>query len=139
MKISNHKVCAVFVYMPHSGHCSDEHEKVYSDLSDLLRKARRQKRVILMVCDFNAVVGRTNDSNFDNRIQDTACGQFGFGDLNLRGQRLLHFCMQENLSIANTYFAKRPEQLWTHRSTKCGGANNFRQINYIMIGSKDKW
>ena len=37
MKINNHKVCVVCVYMPHSGHCSDEHETVYTDLTDLLR------------------------------------------------------------------------------------------------------
>ena len=129
MKINNHKVCAVCVYMPHSGHCSDEHEQVYSDLIDLLRKARRQKIVLLVGGDFNAVAGRTNDVDYDNRIKNTACGQFGFGERNQPGRRLLHFCMQENLTIANTCFDKKPEQLWTHRSTKSGGTNNFRQID----------
>ena len=93
--------------MPHSSHCSDEHEKVYSDLSELLRKARRQKGIVAIGADFNAVVGRTNDSDFDNRIQDKACGRFGFGERNLRGQRVHNFCMLENLSIANIFFDKR--------------------------------
>ena len=54
--------------------------------------------------DFNAVVGRKNDVDYDNRIQITACGQFGFGERTQRGQRLVQFCMQENLTTANTCF-----------------------------------
>ena len=56
-----------------------------------------------------------------------------------KGQRLHQFCTQENLTIGNTLFDKPGKQLWSHRSAKTGGDENSRQIDFIMVGSKDKW
>ena len=36
-------------------------------------------------------------------------------------------------------FDKPHDQLWTHRSVKTGGEDNLRQIDYIMVGSRDRW
>ena len=34
---------------------------------------------------------------------------------------------------------KPTKQIWTHRSVKTGGDDNLRQIDYIMVGSRDRW
>ena len=55
------------------------------------------------------------------------------------GQRLHQFCTQENLTIGNTLFDKPAKHLWTHRNVNTGGEEHLRQLDYIMVGSKDKW
>ena len=47
--------------------------------------------------------------------------------------------MRENLSIGNTFFDKPDDKLWTHRSVKAGGVECLRQIDYIIVGTKDRW
>ena len=47
--------------------------------------------------------------------------------------------MQENLSIGNTFFDKPDDKFWTHRGIKAGGVESLRQIDYILVGTKDKW
>ena len=49
------------------------------------------------------------------------------------------FCTQHNFVIGNTMFDKPAENLWTHRGVKTGGVENLRQIDFIMVGRKDKW
>ena len=38
-----------------------------------------------------------------------------------------------------TLFDKPGKKLWTHRSVKTGGVESLRQIDFIMVGNKDKW
>ena len=87
------------------------------------------------------MVGRTNECESDDikRQQAQVGGRYGYGTRNQRGQKLHYFCNEEGLTIANTQFDKLGDQLWTHRSTKCGGTEIIRQIEYILINLKDKW
>ena len=64
--------------------------------------------VLIVMGDFNAKVG---DQKYGEII-----GNFGLGDRNESGTRLLHFCEEHSLSIANTYF-QLPERLkYTQKS-----------------------
>lgn len=63
-------------------------QEVYVDRSSL----------VLIVGDLNARVG--NDMSNSN----DAIGRFGETTKNRNGQRLIRFCMQNNLSMMNTYF-----------------------------------
>ena len=40
-------------------------------------------------------------------------GPHGFGDSNDRGERLLQFCMLNELCIANTWYKHQDSQKWT--------------------------
>ena len=134
--------CIIAVYMPHAGRCNEEQEKVYTELSRLIKKAKREKRLIVLAGDFNAVVGKTDDTDCENTSKQAvshACGTFGYGIRNQKGQRLHQVCIQENLSIGNTFVDKPCSKLWTHSSVKTGGVECLRQIEHIIICTKDTW
>ena len=67
----------------------------YEDLKDLL-KLTPPKDVLFIIGDWNAKVG----------IQETpgVTGRFGLGVQNEAGQRLIEFCQENTLVIANTLF-----------------------------------
>ena len=72
-----------------------EVEWFYEDLQDLLELTCK-KDICFMIGDWNAKVG-----------SQEACGvtgKFGFGVQNEAGQRLIEFCQENALVIANTLF-----------------------------------
>ena len=72
-----------------------EVEWFYEDLQDLL-ELTPPKDVLFIIRDWNAKVG----------IQETpgATGKFGLGVQNEAGKRLIEFCQENALVIANTLF-----------------------------------
>ena len=142
LRLQGQRTCIIAVYMPHAGKCSGEQEIVYTEISKLIKNAKKNKRVVVLAGDFNAVVGKTGEEDYASTSRQAvsqACGTFGHGTRNQKGQRLHQFCTQENLTIGNTIFDKPSTNLWTHRGVKAGGEENLRQIDYIMIGSNDRW
>ena len=83
-----------------------EVEWFYEDLQDLLELTPK-KDVLFIIGDWNAKV----------RSQETpgVTGKFGLGMRNEAGQRLLEFCQENALVIANTLFQqhKRRLYIWT--------------------------
>ena len=141
-EIAWEKACIIAVYMPHAGKCSEEQEAVYHEITKLMKTATDNKRIVILAGDFNAVVGKTSAEDYaevKKNVVPQACGTFGFGIRNQKGQRLHQFCTQHNLVIGNTMFDKPADNLWTHRGVKTGGVENLRQIDFIMVGRKDKW
>ena len=97
---------------------------------------------MVLAGDFNAVVCKTCDTDCvstSKQALSQACGKFGYGTRNQKGQRLHQCCTHENLTIGNTLFDKPDNKMWTHRSVKTGGVESLRQIDFIMVGNKDKW
>ena len=72
-----------------------EVERFYEDLQDLL-ELTSPKNVLFIIGDWNAKVG----------TQETpgVTGKFGLGVQNDAGQRLIQFCQENTLVIANTLF-----------------------------------
>lgn len=60
-------------------------------------------------------------------------GRFGLGTRNDRGERMIQFCQENNLAIANTMFQHHVRRLYTWRSP---GNRYKNQIDYIMIRSR---
>ena len=83
------------VYAPTSNAEEAEVERFYEDLPGLLELTPK-KDVLLIIGDWNAKVG----------IQETPeiTGKFGLGVQNEAGQRLIEFCQEKALVIANTLF-----------------------------------
>ena len=81
------------VYAPTSN--AEEAERFYEDLQDLLELAPK-KDVLFIIGDWNAKVGS----------QETlgVTGKFGLGVQNEAGQRLIEFCQENALVIANILF-----------------------------------
>ena len=72
-----------------------EVEWFYEDLQDLLELTSK-KDVLFIIGDWNAKVG--------SQETPVVTGKFGLGVWNEAGQRLIEFCQENALVIANTLF-----------------------------------
>ena len=84
-----------------------EVEQFYEDLQDLL-ELTHQKDILCIIGDWSAKVGN----------QETAgvTGKFGLGVQNEAGQKLIEFCQENALIIANTFFQQHKRRLYTWTS-----------------------
>ena len=92
------------VYAPNSNAEEDDVERFYEDLQDLLELTPK-KDVIFIIGDWNAKVGSQETPG--------VTGKFGLGIQNEVGQRLIEFCQDNALVIANTLFQQHNRRLYT--------------------------
>ena len=83
-----------------------EAERFYEDLQDLL-ELTPQKDVLFIIGDWNAKVGQERPG---------VTGKFGLGIWNEAGQRLIAFCQENALVIANTFFQQPKRRLYKSTS-----------------------
>ena len=95
------------VYAPTSNTKEDEAEWFYEDLQDLL-KLTPQKDVLFIIGDWNAKVGSQETPGVTSK--------FGLGVWNEAGQRLIEFCQENALVIANILFQQHKRRLYTWTS-----------------------
>ena len=81
-----------------------EVERFYEDLLELTPK----KDVLFIIGDWNAKVGSQETPG--------VTGTFGLGAWNEAGQRLIEFCQENALVIANTLFQQHKRRLYTWTS-----------------------
>ena len=60
-------------------------------------------------------------------------GKFGLGEQNEAGQRLIEFCQENKLVIANTHFQQHKRRLYTCTSPDGQHPN---QIDYILCSQR---
>ena len=108
------------VYAPTSNPEETEVERFYEDLQDLLELTHK-KDVLFIIGDWNAKVGSQETPG--------VTGKFGLGIRNEAGQRLIEFCQENALVIANTLFQQHKRRLYT-RTSPDGQHRN--QIDYIL-------
>ena len=83
---------------------AEEAEQFYEDLPDLLELTPK-KDVLFIIGDWNAKTG--------NQETPGITGKFGLGVQNEAGQRLIEFCQENALVIANTLFQQHRRRLYT--------------------------
>ena len=88
------------VYAPTSNAEEAKVERLYEDLQDLLELTPK-KDVLFIIGDWNAKVGSQEIPG--------VTGKFGLGVQNEAGQRLIEFCQENALVIANTLFQQHKE------------------------------
>ena len=81
-----------------------EVEQFYEDLQDFLELTPKND-VLFIIGDWNAKVG-------SQEIRGVT-GKFGLGVQNEAGQRLIEFCQENALVIANTVFQQHKRGLYT--------------------------
>ena len=84
-----------------------EVKQFYEDLQDLL-ELTPQKDVLFTIEDWNAKVGSQGTPG--------VTGKFGLGVQNEAGQRLIEFCQENTLVIANTLSQQHRRRLYTWTS-----------------------
>ena len=83
--------------------------KLSEDLQDLLELTPKID-VLFIIGDWNAKVGSQETPG--------VTGKFGFGIWNEEGQRLIEFCQENALVIANTLFQQHKRRLYTWSTPK---------------------
>ena len=94
-------ITVIQVYAPTS---NAEEAEVEQDLLELTP----QKDVLFIIGDWNAKVGSQETPGIT--------GKFGLGVQNEAGQRLIEFCQENTLVIANTLFQQPKRRLYTWTS-----------------------
>ena len=97
-------ITVIQVYAPTSNAEEAEFERFYEDLQDLL-ELTPQKDVLFILGDWNAEVGSQETPG--------VTGKFGLGIQNEAGQRVMEFCQENTLIIANTLFQQHKRRLYT--------------------------
>ena len=95
------------VYAPTSNAEEAEVEWFYEDLQDLIELTPK-KDVLFIIGAWNAKVG--------SQETPEVTGKLGLGIRNESGQRLIEFCQENTLVIANTLFQQRKKRLYTWTS-----------------------
>ena len=98
--------------------------RFYEDLQDLLEPTP-QKYVLFIIGDWNAKVGSQETPG--------VTGKFGLGIRNEAGQRLIEFCQENALVIANTIFQQHKRRLYTWSSPD---GQHQNQIDYILCSQR---
>ena len=93
----------------------------YEDRLELTPK----KDVLFIIGDWNAKVGSQETPG--------VTGKFGLGVWNEAGQRLIVFCQENTLVIANTLFQQPKRRLYTWTSPDC---QYEYQIDYVLCSQK---
>ena len=93
-------ITVIQVYAPTSNAEETEVERFYEDLQDLLELTPK-KDVLFIIWNWNAKVGSQETPG--------VTGKFGLGMQNEARQRLIEFCQENALVIANTLFQQQRE------------------------------
>ena len=99
-------ITVIQVYAPTSNTKEAEVERFYEDLQDLLELTPKRE-VLFIIGDWNAKVGSQETPG--------VTGKFGLGVRHEAGQRLIEFCQENALVIANTLFQQHKRRIykWT--------------------------
>ena len=117
-------ITVIQVYVPTRNTEEAEVEWFYEDLQDLLELTAK-KDVLFIIEDWNAKGGSQEIPG--------VTGKFGLGVQNEEGQRLIEFCQENALVIANTLIQQHKRRLYTWTSPD-GQYQN--QIDYILCSQR---
>ena len=115
----------ICVHVPQSGKPDIQKDKFYDKLVDKWH-IKRTKEFTLGIGDFNSHVGKKVD-----RFAGIHEGN-GIGEQNLEGGRLLKFCNQKDLSMANTWFKKEK------RKATYNSGGNETEVDFVLVGKESR-
>ena len=126
-------IMVIQAYAPTSNAEEAEAERFYEDLQDLLELTKYlleltkepKKDVLIIIGGWNAKVG--------SQEAPGVRGKFGLGVQNEAGRRLIGFCQENTLVIANTLFQQHKRRLYTWTSP---GGQYQNQIDYIICSQR---
>ena len=117
-------ITVIQVYGSTSNSEEAEVERFYEDLQNLL-ELTLNKDVLINIGDWNAKVGSQETPG--------VTGKFGLGIQNEAGQRLIEFCQENTLVIANTLFQQHKRRLYTWTSPD---GQHRNQTDYILCSQR---
>ena len=116
-------ITVIQVYSPTSNTEEAEVERFYEDLQDLLELTPKKD-----IWNWNSKIGNWN-AKVGSQETPGLTGKFGLGIWNEAGQRLIEFCQENALVIANTHFQQQKTRLYTWTAP---GGQHQNQTDYIL-------
>ena len=117
-------ITVIQVYAPTSNAEEAQVGWFYEDPQDLLELTPKED-VLFIIGDWNAKGG--------SQETPEVTGKFGLGIRNEAGQRLIEFCQENALAIANTIFQQHKRRLYTWTSPD---GQHRNQIDYILCSRR---
>ena len=117
-------ITVIQVYAPTSNTEGAEVEWFYEDLQDLLELTPK-KDVLFLIGDWNEKIGSQETPG--------VTGRFGLGIRNEARKRLIEFCQQNALVIANTLCQQHKGRLYTWTSPD---GQHRNQIDYVLCSQR---
>ena len=117
-------ITVIQVYTPNSNTEEADVEQFYEDLQDLLELTPKID-VLFIIGDWNAKVGSQETPG--------VTGRFGLGVWNEARKRLIEFCQENALVIANTLFQQHKRRRYTWTSPD---GQHRNQIDYILCSQR---
>ncbi|GFS11597.1 craniofacial development protein 2 [Elysia marginata] len=127
LKGTAHNLTIIQTYAPTTQASEEERELFYDCLQQTLDLVQKQDEILIMG-DFNATVSKRMSEKECNTI-----GEYGIGTRNEAGERLVEFCLENNLFVANTMFQNHRRCLYTWTHPDC----SRHQIDYIL--AQNRW
>ena len=124
LKAKPFNINIIQIYAPTSASTEEELEEFYEELNKCKKECKGHE-VNIAMGDFNAKVGRGRHTNI--------VGSEGLGEMNVRGEKLMEWCEQNDQIIMNTWFTKHPRKLWTWKSPDRITRN---QIDYSTVNRR---
>ena len=118
-------IMVIQVYAMTSNAKEAEVERFYEDLQEDLLELTPKKDVLFIIGDWNAKVGSQETPG--------VTGKFGLGMRNEAEQRLIEFCKENALVIANTLFQHHKRRFYTWTSPD---GQHRNQIDYILCSQR---
>ena len=95
-------IAIIQTYAPTTSYSDEDIEAHYDEIEMMLKEVASTD-VLVVMGDFNAKVGKGKEEDI--------IGEFGLGERNERGDRLAHFCIENDLSVVNTFPQKPARKL----------------------------
>ncbi|XP_045487972.1 craniofacial development protein 2-like [Pieris rapae] len=114
------KISIIQVYAPTESAKEEEIEEFDKTIEKAMEITHKN---IILMGDFNAKVGAPKEGEY------LIVHQHGDGERNDRGQRLVDYALEHNLTIINTCFKKNRSRRWTWRSPN---GQHKNEIDYIL-------
>ncbi|XP_069363460.1 uncharacterized protein [Maniola hyperantus] len=114
------------VYAPTADSTQDECEKFYDDLN-LVMKRTKNHDINIIMGDFNAKVGEAPVHNI--------IGQYGLGERNDRGERLIEFCAEHTLTERNRrkhWITDEIIDLFNKRKESKHNISKYKEVNDVL-------
>ena len=113
------------IYSPATADSDEEIKKFYEEVEHAINEKKTWDDIVIVMGDFNAKIGKGE--------QGEVVGTRGLGERNERGERLVEFCISNNLIVCNSWFEQKENSKYTWLAPD-GKTKN--QIDYIMINKR---
>lgn len=124
LSIGNVRIRIIQVYAPTSSCSEPEIEEFYEKLQEVLEENNAGGIKTFVIGDLNAKLGRRKQD--ENQL-----GEYGYGERNRRGQRLLEFASQNGFYVINSFFQAKDKWTWISPNGKIKN-----EIDFILTREK---